>query len=129
MLPSMADARELRRALLDLHREALEAQRQETEQIGGRMTGAEVLQAAADDLRFSWLRNLSELVSETDAALAAAEDDAARAAAEEDLVARSRALLAPPDGESAFGRRYLRALQEHPQVVLAHRDVVAALDG
>ncbi len=125
----MPAVQQLRRALLDLHRELLETQRRDAEVFGGRMTGAEVLQAAADDLRFSWLRTVSQLVSEADAALAAAEDDAARAAAEEDLVERSRALLAPPDGATAFGARYLRALQEHPQVVLAHRDVVAALDG
>jgi hypothetical protein len=36
-----------------------------------------------------------------------------------------RALLDPPDPESAFGARYLRALQDHP--IFAHRDVMAAL--
>jgi hypothetical protein len=44
------------------------------------------------------------------------------------VIARARGVLAPPDGASTFGARYLQALQEHPAVVLAHRDVVAALD-
>ena len=42
-------------------------------------------------------------------------------------VAHARELLAPPDPASAFGARYLQALQDHPEVVMAHRDVVAAL--
>jgi hypothetical protein len=42
-------------------------------------------------------------------------------------VAHARELLAPPDPASAFGARYLQALQDHPEVVIARRDVVAAL--
>ena len=44
------------------------------------------------------------------------------------VIARARALVAPPDAASAFGSRYLQALQDHPAVVLAHRDVIAAID-
>ena len=33
----------------------------------------------------------------------------------------------PPDPDTPFGARYLRALQDQPEVVLAHRDVTAAL--
>jgi hypothetical protein len=123
----MADLRALRRALLELHRELLAAQRIETERFGGRMSAAETLQAAADDLRFSWLRAVSELIADIDEAFAAAEPDAPDADVEGSLVGRARALLAPPDPGTAFGTRYLRALQEHPAVVLAHRDVTAAL--
>jgi hypothetical protein len=43
------------------------------------------------------------------------------------LVGRARELLAPPDPDTPFGARYLRALQDHPEVVMAHRDVIAAL--
>jgi hypothetical protein len=111
-----------RTALLELHRQLLEAQRQEAERFGGRMTATEVLQAAADDLRFSWLKQLSELIATLDQARAD-DDDAAQVAA----IARARELLAPPDPDTPFGARYLRALQDHPGVVLAHRDVTAAL--
>ncbi len=54
---------------------------------------------------------------------AQADDDAAGAQA---AVARARMLLHPPDPATAFGARYLRALQDDPDVVLAHRDVTAA---
>jgi hypothetical protein len=115
----MSDART---ALLDLHRHLLEAQRVQTERFAGRMTSTELLQAAADDLRFSWLKELSELIAALDQARADQDEAAERAALE-----RARTLLAPPDPDTAFGARYLRALQDHPEVVLAHRDVTAAL--
>ena len=43
------------------------------------------------------------------------------------LLERARVLLAPPDPSTPFGARYLKALQDHPDVVFAHRDVTAAL--
>jgi hypothetical protein len=108
--------------LLELHRRLLEAQRIQAERFGGRMSSSELLQAAADDLRFSWLKELSELIAGLDQARADGDAEASDA-----LVARARELLAPPDPGTAFGARYLRALQDHPDVVLAHRDVTAAL--
>lgn len=118
----MTDVASVRLALLELHRRLLETQRIQTERFSGRMTSTELLQAAADDLRFSWLKQLSELIAELDQARAD-EDDAAVEAA----VARARSLLAPPDPDTPFGARYLRTLQDSPEVVLAHRDVSAAL--
>jgi hypothetical protein len=119
----MTDARALRTALLALHRELLEAQRIQAERFGGRMSAGEVLQAAADDLRFDWLRVLSRLIAQLDEGLAAQERDQV-----DPVIARARSLLTPPDATSTFGARYLQALPDHPAVVLAHRDVVAALD-
>jgi hypothetical protein len=118
----VTDVASLRQALLELHRRLLDAQRIQAERFGGRMTASETLQAAADDLRFSWLKELSELIAALDQARAE-DDDAASEAA----ITRARQLLDPPDGGTAFGARYLRALQDHPDVVLAHRDVTAAL--
>jgi hypothetical protein len=119
----MTGVHTLRDALVALHKELLGAQRIQAERIGGRMSASEAMQAAADDLRFSWLRNVSELIAELDARLAADEPGETPA-----LVERARRLFAPPDPATPFGARYLRALQDHPEVVLAHRDVVAALD-
>ena len=118
----MTDVADLRRALVELHRELLAGQRIEAERFGGRMSASEVLQAATEDLRFSWLWELSELVAAFDEARRDGDEGAGRA-----LVARTRELLAPPAGDTAFGARYLRALQDHPGVVMAHRDVTAAL--
>ena len=118
----MTDVASVRLALLELHRLLLETQRVQAERFGGRMTATELLQAAADDLRFSWLKQLSELIAELDQARADDDDAGVEAA-----VARARALLVPPDPDTPFGARYLRTLQDQPEVVLAHRDVTAAL--
>jgi hypothetical protein len=122
MTDEMTMTTALRGALVELHRVLLNAQRIQVERFGGRMSASETLQAAADDLRFSWLTELSTLIAALDRARA--EDDAAGAAA---AVEHARALLDPPDPGTAFGARYLRALQEDPDAVLAHRDVTAAL--
>jgi hypothetical protein len=113
--------RGLRGALLELHRELLEAQRIRAERFGGRMSATEVLQAAADDLRFDWMRTLSQSIADLDQAIGEDPDRIAEA------VERIRALVAPPDPGTAFGARYLQALQDHPEVVMAHRAVTAAL--
>lgn len=42
-------------------------------------------------------------------------------------MARVRALVAPPDPGTPFGRRYLTMLQVSPGVVMAHSGVVGAL--
>jgi len=119
----MADVAFTRRALLELHRRLLEAQRLRAERFGGRMSASEVLQAAAEDLRFAWLKELSELLAGLDRARAEGDE-----AATEALIGRARQLLAPPDPDTAFAARYLRALQDHPDVVMAHRDVTVALE-
>jgi len=118
----MTDPAAVRRALVELHRVLLDAQRIQAERFGGRMSASEALQAAADDLRFSWLKELSSVIAALDQAQRDGDAAGAQAAVE-----RARALLDPPDEATAFGRRYLRALQDEPDVVLAHRDLRAAL--
>jgi hypothetical protein len=114
---------DLRRSLLELHRLLLDFQRRQVERVSGRMSPAELLQAATDDLRFSWLNELFHPI----AALDQAQHDDDQAGAEQALE-KVRALIAPPDPESGFGRRYLQALQDEPDIVLIHRDVTSALD-
>jgi hypothetical protein len=116
------DTTNTRAALLELHRLLLNAQRVQAERFGGRMSAGEFLQAAAEDLRFSWLTQLSEVISRLDQARADGDDEALDAA-----LGEARGLVCPPDAESAFGRRYLQALQDHPEVVFAHRDATLAL--
>jgi hypothetical protein len=112
-----------RTALLELHRRLLQAQRIQAERYGGRMNAGELLQAATRDPRFSWLTQLTELIAELDQARS--DDDPE---ATETTLTKVRALIAAPDPETAFGGSYLRILQEHPEVVFAHRDARAALD-
>jgi hypothetical protein len=115
----------LRPRLLDLHRQLLEAERVDLERYGGRLSGAEFLQIASQSFRLAWLRPLSELIVAIDDALDAPDEEAAETP--ESLVARVRALVAPPDAGTPFGRRYLAMLQVSPRVVMAHSALVGAL--
>jgi hypothetical protein len=112
--------------LLALHRELLEAERADMERFQGRLSSAEFLQIATDSLRLAWLAPVTELIVEIDEMLAGepGPEDAEDAAA---LVGRARALFAPPDAETPFGRRYLGLLQRHPAVVMAHSALVRSL--
>ena len=113
---------ELRNALLELHRLLLQHQQRQVERINGRMSPGELLQAATNDLRFSWINELFEPIAALDAAVSDGDDPAAEAA-----VTRIRGLVVEPDAEGSFGRRYLQVLQEEPGVVLVHSRVTAAL--
>ena len=110
----------VRPPLLDLHRRLLEAERADMERFQGRLSSAEFLQIATGGIRMGWLQPLSELIVALDEALEA--DPQA-------IVDRARALVAPPDGSTPFGRRYLSMLQREPGVVMAHAALVRALGG
>jgi hypothetical protein len=119
----------VRPPLLELHRQLLAAERTDMERFQGRLTGAEFLQIATDSLRLAWLQPVSELIVEIDETLEEPEHEpGGEAAATADaLIEAVRALVAPPDAESPFGRRYLAILQRHPGVVMAHSALVQAL--
>jgi hypothetical protein len=117
------DLERVRDPLLDLHREILAAERFDLERFHGRMTGTEFLQIVTDSLRYSWLLPLSELIVALDEALADEEPPDGGP-----LLEQLRALVAPPDGDTAFGQQYLRLLQHAPGVVMAHAAVLRALD-
>ena len=119
------DLRAVRNRLLDVHRRLLQTQQLEVEHATGRkMSPHEVLAAAMSDPRFSWLRELSALITQIDEAVADKDGDPA---APQMLGERVRQLLGPPDPATDFGARYLRAMQSNPDVILAHRDLKALL--
>ncbi len=121
-MTTTTDTQRARDALLELHRRLLGAQRIQVERSDGRMSANELLQAAVADVRFSWLTRLSELIAGLDGARAEADTEATDA-----TLAEARELLAAPDPSTWFGSRYLQTLQDHPDVVFAHRDATAAL--
>jgi hypothetical protein len=119
----------VRPPLLELHRQLLAAERADMERFQGRLTGAEFLQIATDSLRLAWLQPVSELIVEIDETLEESEREPGDAVADTAgaLIERVRALVAPPDAGSPFGRRYLAILQRHPSVVVAHSALVQSL--
>ena len=122
----MSDALEpVRVALLGVHRALIDDAREEHERVHGAVSGPEFLRLLLEDLRYAWLRPLSELVIQIDEAQA----DEAGEERVDDLRDAARALLVPPSPDTAFGRRYADALQRRPEVVLAHAGLVQALRG
>jgi hypothetical protein len=122
----MSDALEpVRVALLAVHRALVDDAREEYEREHGAISGPEFLRLLLEDLRYAWLRPLSELVIQIDEAQTEPADEG-RA---EELLDAARTLLVPPSPGTAFGRRYADALQRRPEVVVAHGAVVQALRG
>ena len=115
--------RELRTALLHLHKTLIDWQRAEYELDHGAMQPMQLLQVIFNDEQFAWLRSMSGLIVTIDEALAAKPP---QAPAIVPLIMQARELAAPAAG-SAYAKRYHAALQELPEAVLAHRDLVTVL--
>jgi len=116
----------VRQRLLRLHKTLLDWERVNYERIHGRQSTAELLNAFLEDPHFAWLRPMSQLIVRIDEML----DDAVQPtkAEGEAVLVRLRALTSPGDsGEDA--RRYDQALQENPETVFAHRDLMTLVDG
>jgi len=119
--PSRSDnLNEVRRALLALHKALLTHEQVRYEQIRGRFNSpGELLQLVIRDPWFAWLRPLSGLIVQIDEFLADEEESGTTAAA---LLAEASRLLLPEEDGTDFPREYQRALQESPEVVLAHAE-------
>jgi len=115
--------RELRTALLHLHKTLIDWQRAEYELDHGAMAPMQLLQVIFNDEQFAWLRPMSGLIVSIDEALAAKPPEAPAVAP---LVLQARELASPHAG-SAYAERYHAALQELPEAVLAHGDLVTVL--
>jgi hypothetical protein len=117
--------RELRLGLLRLHKALLDTERTAYERVYGQVTGGELLQLVINEKQFAWLHPVSELIVRMDEMLDA--DEPATAADAEALLAGGRALLKPSETGGGFGQKYFAAIQQSPDVVLAHREVTRLL--
>jgi hypothetical protein len=117
---------ELRRALLPLHKTLLEWERKTYEREHGRKMGAgELLQVIMTAPQFAWLHPISELIVRIDQAL---DEEAPDTTVDIDaIVAHARRIVAPDQTEKPYSDRYLKALQEVPDAVVAHGKVTAIL--
>jgi hypothetical protein len=123
--PVLRRMRELRLGLLRLHKALLETERQDYEQVHGRVSSGELLQLVINHVQFAWLHAISELVVRIDEMLDAEEPATADEAGL--LLAQARALLKSSETGDEFERRYYAALQREPAAVLAHREVTLIL--
>jgi hypothetical protein len=118
-----------RQGLLRVHRLLLDMERIELERERGRLTPNEYLQAVLNEPAFDWLRPASQLIVQIDEVLDEAEHEGqpVASATTASLLLQVRALLTPVPPTTTFAARYLQMLQRHPDVVFAHRDVMAEL--
>jgi len=115
---------ELRRLLLQLHKTLIDWQRAEYELDRGRLQTTELLNVMFNDPAFAWLRSMSGLIVRIDEAL---EVKPPKPEIETGpLIAGAKDLIAPESG-TPYAQRYHAALQELPDAVLAHRDLVTLL--
>ena len=115
--------RELRQVLLNLHKTLIDWQRAEYEMDHGPMGTTQLLQVIFSDEAFAWLRPMSGLIVSIDEALEAKPPETPAVGP---LVSQARELASPAAG-TTYSTRYHAALQELPDAVLAHRDLVTLL--
>jgi hypothetical protein len=118
----------LRQGLLRLHKTLLDLERRDYERARGRIGNSyEFLQLVLKDPWFDWLHRLSELIVQIDETLDSHSETPATEADAKALIERAKALLVPAETGSEFQKNYFLALQQSPDVVLLHSDVVKLL--
>lgn len=116
---------DLRLALLRLHKTLLDWERAGYERIHGRQTSNDLLNALLNDPQFAWLRPISQLIVRIDEILG--EKTPPMRNDVDAVVSQVKALTSPNAEGDIYERRYDTVLQEHPDAVFAHRDVLALL--
>lgn len=121
--------KELRHGLLRLHKLLLDLERRDYERARGRIGNSyEFLQLVLKDPWFDWLHRLSELIVQIDESLDTR--DVEHVMTDEDakaLIERAKSLLAPSETGTQFQKNYFLALQQSPDVVLLHSEVMRLL--
>ncbi|HYK22107.1 MAG TPA: hypothetical protein VEV42_15320 [Pyrinomonadaceae bacterium] len=119
----------LRQGLLRLHKALLDLERRDYERARGRISNSyEFLQLVLKDPWFDWLHRLSELIVQIDETLDSHDgENPATEADAQALTDRAKALLAPAETGSEFQKNYFLALQQSPDVVLLHSELMKLL--
>lgn len=114
--------REVRAALLRLHKALLHSERDVYEQFHGRIRSkGEFFQLVLEDEWFSWLRPFSQFIVQIDEALSAKEPITLQQANE--LLDEARSLVSPAEAGTTREQRYYQAIQRDPDIALMHADV------
>src|SRR5215468_2094255 len=120
--------KQLRQGLLKLHKLLLDEVRRGFERARGKINNSyEFLQLVLKDPWFDWLHRLSELIVQIDETLDPHAETPATEADAKALRERAKALLVPAETGSEFQKNYFLALQQSPDVVLLHSEVVRLL--
>ena len=115
---------DLRLKLLQLHQSLLDMERAGFEKMFGRVNSGELLQLVINHAQFAWLRMVSALIVQIDEMLN--EDEPGAPADMRSLLTQARQLLTASDNQE-FREKYQAALQNEPDVVMAHSEVMKLL--
>jgi hypothetical protein len=116
----------VRTVLLRLHKTLLDFEREGYERSHGKIGNSyELLNLVMQNPWFAWLRQLSELIVEMDELLAARESPNEETGVA--LIQQARILLTPAESGSEFQKKYFAAMQQSPEVVVAHSEFAGAL--
>lgn len=108
----------VREAMLNLHRNLLDAERIAYERLNGRVPGsADVLQLAIHDPWFAWLRPLTALLVAMDEAML--EDSPDADARVPNLLEEARQMVRADEDGSDFQQRLFELVQRSPDVAIA----------
>lgn len=111
----------IRSSLLRLHKILLNFEREGYERGHERIANSYAfLQLVMSDPWFAWLRQLSELIVEMDELLAAKETP--RESTAMALIQQLRLMLTSSELGTEFQKKYFAAMQQSPEVVLAHSE-------
>ena len=114
--------RDVRAALLQLHKALLDSERDMYERFHGRIRSkGEFFQLVVQDEWFSWLRPFSKFIVQIDEALSAKEPITLHQANE--LLDEARSLVSPDEAGTNREQRYYQAIQRDPNIALMHADV------
>ena len=116
----------LRDGLLHLHKAVIEFERERYEKaVGPIQSPYHFLQLVTRDPWFTWLQPLSQLIVSIDEVIE--EKEPLTDALTEALLARARSLLTAAENGEGFSGHYFVALQQEPQVVMAHAEVINSI--
>ena len=117
---------EFRDKLLDLHKMLIDSERERYEKAIGPITSPNhFLQLLTTDPWFAWLHPLSLLIVSIDEVLE--EKEPLTDAVAEALRERARGMLVAAENAEGFSGHYFVALQQDPQVVMAHAAVIKVI--
>lgn len=116
--------RAVRLRLLHLHQTLLDKERKSFERTHGRVNSGELLQLVISHAQFAWLRMVSALVVQIDEMLDA--DEPVTDADVINLIAAARQLFMGSENKE-FQDKYQAALQQEPEVVMAHSALMKLL--
>ena len=118
----------VRQGLLRLHKMLLDQERVDYERARGKISNSyEFLQLVLKDPWFDWLHRLSELIVQIDETLDTHAETPATEADAGAFIERAKKLLAPAETGTEFQKNYFLALQQSPDVVLLHSEIMKLL--